>query len=188
MLTPPSPHCKPLCPQRPETYFLDKPNKADKGAGLLIVRLIRGSASDGNQEKTGRRRESAATTERAMKMKTENKMMAESRKLFMYDRDAATFLGSRWGGLQRRFKNDMEAVCYAAAAAIRFGAKVVVTFDGFALWRLDWLLEKRARLRLSPAQLLCNRNTGRVNRVRADGRTFKVKKCREVLCGDQFLK
>ena len=121
-------------------------------------------------------------------MKTDNVKMDEVKRLFMSDLDAATFLGSRRGGLKQPFANDHEAVLYAFNANSRLGAKVVVTCEGFALWRLDWLLEKRELLRLSPPQLLCNRNTGRVNRVRADGRTFKVKKCREVLCGDQFLK
>ena len=52
---------------------------------------------------------------------------------------------------------------------------------------LVMLLEERARRHFVPPQLLCNRNTGRVNRVRADGRTFKVKNCEMVLVGDEFL-
>lgn len=93
--------------------------------------------------------------------------MDEAKKLFMYNRDAEVFLG---GPIPWDFK-----------------VKVVVTDSVHVLYRLDWLLGERARRRLEPPQLLCNRNTGRLNRVRADGRTFKVKPCKDVVIGDEHL-
>lgn len=95
--------------------------------------------------------------------------MDEAKKLFMFNRDAEAFLGGPIPG-ERYLK-----------------AKVVVTDSCHFLYRLDWLLGERSRRRLEPPQLLCNRNTGRLNRVRADGRTFKVKPCRDVLLGDKYL-
>ena len=93
--------------------------------------------------------------------------MDEAKKLFMYSRDAEVFLGGPIPG--------------------DFNAKFVLTDSGHGLYRLDWLLGERARRRLAPPQLLCNRNTGRLNRVRADGRTFKVKPCKDVIVGDEYL-
>lgn len=100
-------------------------------------------------------------------MKTNNVKIDEAQRLFMDDGDATAFLGGpiKW----------------------QPGAKCVLTDAGRILWRLDWLIEERARRRLAEPQRLCNRNTGRVNRVRADGRTFKVKKCEMVLMGDELL-
>lgn len=93
--------------------------------------------------------------------------MDDANKLFMYNEDAEVFLG---GPIPWDFK-----------------APVVVTDSGQILWRLDWLFGERSRRRLVPPQMLCNRNTGRLNRVRADGRTFKVKPCKDVMVGAKYL-
>ena len=93
--------------------------------------------------------------------------MDEAKKLFMYNRDAEIFLGG--------------------PIYVNTETKWVLTDSSHVLYRLDWLLGERARRRLEQPQLLCNRNTGRLNRVRADGRTFKVKPCMYVDVGDEHL-
>ena len=100
-------------------------------------------------------------------MKSRSDKVDEATKLFMFNRDAKVFLG---GPIPCDFK-----------------AKFVITDSGHVLYRLDWLLGERSRRRLEPPQMLCNRNTGRLNRVRADGRTFKVKPCKDVVAGAKYL-
>ena len=117
-------------------------------------------------------------------MKQEN----EINKLFMQNHDAMKFIGSRRRGRHKeRFSDEFKAIQFVAAVEHMTRLKGVVTDDGTILWRLDSLLEMRDKRGMSPPEILRNRNTGRLNRVRADGRTFKVKPCRDVLVGDEYL-
>lgn len=122
-------------------------------------------------------------------MKTERKDTTnETAKVFMRDHDAAAFLGQpRRGKPRRRFYEECVAIEYVVAAEVAFGLRGVVTDDAAVLFRLDSLLEERARRELAPPEMLRNRNTGALNRVRVDGRIFHVQPIRAVLLGDHWL-
>ena len=116
------------------------------------------------------------------------KQKIEINQLFMRHPDAMKFIGSRRRGRHKeRFADEFEAVRLVAAMEQISALKGVVTDDGVILWRLDSLMEMRDTRGMSQPEILRNRNTGLLNRVRADGRTFKVKPCREVLAGGNHL-
>jgi len=101
-------------------------------------------------------------------MNTEDKDIDQTKRLFICDTDAAVLLG---GPIRQQEDK----------------AIGVLTDSLTLLWRLDWILEECARRGVDRPQLLPNRNTGRINRIRANGRTFKVRPCKTVLLGDEFL-
>ena len=116
------------------------------------------------------------------------KQKNEINQLFMRHPDAMKFIGSRRRGRHKeRFSDEFEAVRFVTAMEQMSALKGVVTDDGIILWRLDSLLEMRDTRGMSQPEILRNRNTGLLNRVRADGRTFQVKPCRDVLAGEKHL-